>query len=143
MANDNPQILAAIAGEGVGACVNSVPHLELAMKAGFPMSRTQFTSTGITHEDMRLLDALGIQENLDSPAQIVQWCSFAQVKRVGARVNAASLLEGDPSKGDRIGMSIEGVGSAIAEADAHGGAVIGLHVYTGTNFQRADAMLPT
>jgi diaminopimelate decarboxylase len=143
MANDNPQILAAIAGEGVGACVNSVPHLELAMKAGFPTSRTQFTSTGITHEDMRLLDALGIQVNLDSPAQIVHWCSFAQVKRVGARVNAASLLAGDPSKGDRIGMSIEDVGSAIAEADAQGGAVIGLHVYAGTNFQRADAMLPT
>jgi diaminopimelate decarboxylase len=143
MANDNPEILATIAGEGVGACVNSVPHLYLAMKAGFPASQTQFTSTGITQEDMRLLDALGIQVNFDSPAQIVQWCKFAQVKRVGARVNAASLLGVDPSQGDRIGMSIEDVGRAITEAAAHGGAVVGLHVYAGTNFQRADAMLPT
>lgn len=143
MANDNPEVLATIAREGVGACVNSLPHLELALTAGFTSSRTQFTSTGITLADMRFLDNLGIRVNLDSPTQIAQWCSFAQERRVGARINAASLLCEDLSKADRIGMGREDLSLAVREAALHDGAVIGLHVYAGTNFQTADAMLPT
>jgi diaminopimelate decarboxylase len=44
MANDRGEILRAVAGEGVGACVNSLPHLQRALEHGFPAHRIQFAS---------------------------------------------------------------------------------------------------
>ena len=46
-ANDEPEILRAISGEGVGACVNSLRHFELAQLCGFDAGSIQFTSSGI------------------------------------------------------------------------------------------------
>src|SRR5690242_8272479 len=46
MANDQPQILRELAELGVGACVNSMRHLEFATNVGIPDWRIQFTSSG-------------------------------------------------------------------------------------------------
>lgn len=142
MANDHPEILRAIASEAVGACVNSLPHLNLALEAGFSASLTQFTSTGITLADMLALHARKTAVNLDSPNQITQWCALARGKTAGARINAGSLLGAGPERGDRIGMDVEDLPRAIQEASSYEGAIRGLHIYAGTNFQTADAILP-
>jgi diaminopimelate decarboxylase len=141
MANDRPEILSAIAAEGVGACLNSIPHLERALRYGFPASNMQFTSCGLPVADMAYLQSLGVPANLDSPTQIEAWCRLHPGASAGARLNA-SALTGKPTS-DRIGMDRDDFEAARLIARDLGGRVNGVHVYAGTNFQAATEMLPT
>src|SRR5262245_22989040 len=105
MANDRAEILSAIAGEGVGACVNSIPHLERAIRYGFTPAHMQFTSCGLPVADMAYLQSLGVAANLDSPAQIRAWCSLQPGAVTGARINAAAV--NGAAVPDRIGMDLK------------------------------------
>lgn len=142
MANDRAEILQAISGEGVGACINSIPHLQRAISYGFAPDHIQFTSCGLPLEDMAYLQSLGIPANLDSPSQIETWCRLAPGMAVGARINAGALVE-STSAPDRIGMDIPSFERSREIARSHGGRVNGVHVYAGTNFQSARDILPT
>lgn len=141
MANDRADILRAIAGEEVGACVNSIPHLQRALAHGFRAEAVQFTSCGLPLDDMAYLQALGIRANLDSPSQIAAWCGLKRGARVGARINAASLAD-SPAPQDRIGMDLADFARARDMARLLHGRVDGVHVYAGTNFQSSRDMLP-
>jgi diaminopimelate decarboxylase len=141
MANDRAEILRAIAEQGVGACINSIPHLQRALEHGFAPDRIQFTSCGLPVADMCFLQALSIPANLDSPSQIEAWCKLKQGAVVGARINAASL-DGSTAPPDRIGMDIPDLERAREIASDLGGRVNGLHIYAGTNFQSARDILP-
>lgn len=141
MANDRNDILRTIAEEGVGACVNSVPHLQRAFECGFDAEKIQFTSCGVPIDDMTYLQALGIPANLDSPSQIEAWCRLQPDGVVGARLNAASL-NGSTAPPDRIGMDIPSFERAQRIASSYGSRVNGVHVYAGTNFQTAHDILP-
>lgn len=138
MANDRLPVLRLLAESGLGACINSMPHLELAMEAGFSAGRIQFTSTGMTHADMGVLQDLRIRANLDSLAQLETWFALGAIEG-GLRVNAAALGRG--LKSDRIGVDATAVPDAVALA--RGKRLAGLHIYVGTNFQHPDDMLPT
>jgi len=140
MANDCLPVLQLLATLGVGACVNSLPHLLLAREAGFAVENTQFTSTGMTSEDMRALQHWGIRANVDSLSQLEEWLGLGATE-VGVRINAASLDGGVPF--DRMGIAASHLDEALALASRCGGCVTGLHVYAGTNFRDADEMLPT
>lgn len=140
MANDRLPVLQTLASLGVGACVNSVAHLELARAAGFDSDKMQYTSTGMSRADMELVEARRIRANLDSVSQLVAWFE-AGGREAGIRVNAASL-RGD-SEGDRIGVEAAAVSDGVELARRLGLQVSGLHVYVGTNFQRSEEMLPT
>jgi diaminopimelate decarboxylase len=140
MANDRPRVLEVLADQGVGACVNSERHLALAIRAGFVRTRIQFTSTGMTQADMKLLQRLQIRANIDSLQQLETWMSIGG-KEAGIRINAASLNQRLPA--DRIGIDAGELRSAEMLAKRFGGKVSGLHVYTGTNFQDPKQMLPT
>ena len=141
MANDHPEILREMANQGLGACVNSLRHLKLALACGIAPELIQFTSTGLSRQDMEELVRLAITINLDSPRQISQWCSLAPGGGVGLRLNAASLLGRDD--GDRIGMDVAEIGTIQQIVREHDSRIEGAHVYTGTNFQSTTAMLPT
>jgi diaminopimelate decarboxylase len=140
MANDRPQLLRTLAAAGLGACVNSIPHLQLARAVGFPDGRLQFTSTGISLWDLQALHDARVQVNLDSLAQLDAWLRVG-AKHAGIRVNAAALTGRRP--GDRIGIEPRQLEAALELAARRGGRVTGLHVYVGTNFQQSDEMLPT
>lgn len=141
MANDRPEILRAIAGEGVGACVNSLPHLKQVADQGFPAGRIQFTSCGLPASDMAMIHAGGIAANLDSVSQIQTWCCITRGAPVGARINAAAISGGAVAP-DRIGMDLDDFDRARVTARRLQGRVSGVHVYAGTNFQSPRAMLP-
>jgi diaminopimelate decarboxylase len=141
MANDRSEVLSTIADAGVGACVNSIPHLQRAFAEGFMPEDIQFTSCGLPIADMAYLQSLDIVANLDSPSQIQAWCGLRKDVAAGARINAASLT-GSPAPPDRIGMSLEDFRRARVIAQQLGGRINGVHVYAGTNFQRAADMLP-
>ncbi|MBK9239273.1 MAG: alanine racemase [Acidobacteria bacterium] len=140
VANDRPEVLRTVAELGIGACVNSVPHLRLAIEAGICVAETQFTATGITRQDMRLLQQLHVRTNLDSLSQLEAWLDLGATE-AGIRLNAASI--GGPRSADRLGISADDVQRAIAIAARTGARLTGAHVYLGTSFQRPEEMLPT
>lgn len=140
MANDRKVVLQDLAGLEVGACVNSIPHLELALESGFLTKRIQFTSTGVSKPDMKHLLSHGVRLNADSVNQLEQWASLGG-REVGLRVNAACLSIERPA--DRIGMSLEDISLAHSSARSHGLKISGLHVYIGTNLQSHEQLLPT
>ncbi len=140
MANDRLQVLELLASLGLGACVNSIPHLELAIKAGFQSGSIQFTSTGTSRNDMRELRRSAIRINLDSLSQLKAWFELGGAE-AGIRINAGSLARGIAS--DRIGIDGAQLGEAMNTAARLNGRIAGLHVYVGTNFQQPEAMLPT
>lgn len=140
MANDQPKFLRALAQQGIGACVNSIPHLMLALEAGFSPEKIQFTSTGIAIDDMRILNRMGIAANLDSIQQLETWFKIGAVAG-GLRINAGSLISSSAS--DRIGVAASETWAAIGLAKRLGGRIDGLHIYVGTNFQTHQHMVPT
>jgi len=140
MANDRLQVLRLLARYGVGACVNSLPHLQLARKAGFHTSAIQFTSTGMTRADMKVAQDLGVRVNLDSLQQLETWLALG-ASEAGIRINAASL--GRNGRADRIGMDASELHLAQGIAKHYRSKITGLHIYVGTNFQTPDQMLPT
>jgi diaminopimelate decarboxylase len=140
MANDRPQVLSRLAELGVGACVNSIPHLDLALRSGFAVQDTQFTSTAITPADMRILQVRGVRANLDSIEQLDSWFRLGG-RDAGLRVNAGSLTGAE--RRDRIGVEARSIGDALKTAGRHGRTISGVHVYIGTNFQSPGAMEPT
>lgn len=135
MANPATEILRLLASWNVGACVNSIPHLHLAIANGIRPDRIQFTASGLAREQMQELIRLEIRTNLDSPSQIDQWrdCGGGPF---GLRVNAGSLVGRD---GDRLGIAAEDLPGIVARM----GPVRALHVYVGTNFRRPEDMFPT
>lgn len=140
MANDRPEILRTIAEEGVGACINSIPHLHRAVDHGFDLRSVHFTSCGIPASDMKLLQSLSVTVNLDSPSQIRLWCELEPGATAGARINAAALARSTAAP-DRIGMDLADFERAREIARRLGGRVNGVHVYAGTNFQSAHEIL--
>jgi diaminopimelate decarboxylase len=139
MANDQPEFLRALSGKHIGACVNSIPHLKLAIEAGFSPSKIQFTSTGISIADMRMLSDMGITVNLDSLQQVKTWFETGATSG-GLRINAGSL--GALGMADRIGMDVSEVGAGISLAREFGRRIDGLHIYVGTNFPTHHEMIP-
>lgn len=139
MANDQEAFLRALAALGVGGCVNSRLHLDLAETAGIARERIQFTSTGISVADLEVLHERGIGVNLDSLEQVRSWVRLGGTS-FGLRVNSAALRGLD--SGDRIGMSLSDVEEAVAFATSQRASVDGVHVYVGTNFLNHAEMLP-
>jgi diaminopimelate decarboxylase len=140
MANDQLPVLRTLASSGLGACVNSIQHLELAVAAGFAPKDVQFTSTGMSVADMCLMRERQIRVNVDSLGQLESWCEVGDTS-VGLRINAASLRN-EPAT-DRIGMDARELSAALEAAARRHARVAGIHVYVGTNYQNAAAMLPT
>jgi diaminopimelate decarboxylase len=142
MANPRSEILRALAQEEIGACVNSIAHLNAARDAGIPARDIQFTSSGITSEDMRRIVAAGVDSNLDSLGQIEQFFRKTSSRKCGVRVSTRSLLGGAFEASDRLGIAVGELGDAVNRARELGGQVSGAHVYVGTNFQSHHDMLP-
>ncbi len=141
MANDNPEFIRTIIKNDVGACINSVKHLYLVQDCGMSPDRIQFTSTGLTDDDMTVLLKKGITVNFDSLNQLEKWFQLYQGGYAGVRVNTGSLTDKVPVV-DRLGLEKGQVYSALEIAKKYKGTVNGLHIYVGTNYRNHTEMLP-
>ncbi|MDE3775446.1 diaminopimelate decarboxylase [Sinorhizobium meliloti] len=137
MANPSTQILKLLAIEQAGACVNSNLHLDLALDAGIPTDKVQFTASGLSVDQMRRLISVGISVNLDSRRQVSQWLALGGGP-FGVRLNAGALTE---KPGDRLGFDQAEFDALRNEVSAD--LLAGLHVYVGTNFLDPRDMFPT
>jgi diaminopimelate decarboxylase len=139
MANDNPVILRQLSALGVGACVNSQLHLDLALEAKIPPTSIQFTATGLSRHVLEGIRDLNLTVNVDSLRQI-NIAAALGISRAGLRINASSL---DPARPfDRMGTDISELGEALSHAAGCGVQIIGLHVYLGTNVGNPCELVP-
>lgn len=141
MANDNPEFLKAIHSRNVGACINSIRHLELVLNAGFSPGVIQYTSTGIRKEDIKVLYEKKITVNFDSLLQLKYWYQLQPGLKAGLRINTASLSDTNQFV-DRLGVEKECLEEALQIASENKGCLNGLHIYVGTNYKSHMAMIP-
>jgi diaminopimelate decarboxylase len=141
MANDNNDFIRMIVSNEVGACVNSINHLNLVLDCGLSPHKIQFTSSGLREEDMDLLYAKGITVNFDSLNQVEKWLKKSEGRRAGLRINTGSLTD-KLQLVDRLGISKKEVLDVMKIAEKYKGIIDGLHIYVGTNFRSHTDMLP-
>lgn len=142
MANPTAQLLTYLNRHSVGACVNSVMHMQAALRAGIPPSRIQFTSSGVSRADMDAIASAGVAFNADSVQQAVEWTVRSRQSSCGLRINAWSVdNDGVLEKPDRMGTDSRELGACIEQVGSAGGRIAGLHIYVGTNYQEAERML--
>jgi diaminopimelate decarboxylase len=143
MANDNPHLLGTVREAGYGVFVNSLKHLDLALKCGFGVSDVIFASTGISPALMKRLLSIKIQVNLDSLKQVELFGKVAPGSAAGIRLNIDEKSKNDPHNGlgSRIGV-LESEFDVVKQAAAAAGIrFVGTHIYPGTNISRLDDSL--
>lgn len=141
MANDNPTFLRAVSGREVGACINSIKHLDLVLECGFRKDRIQFTSTGVKQNDLLRLHSEMIPINFDSLRQLGQYIDLGRNLSAGLRINTCSLFPGI-GHADRLGIEANQVDEGIRLAQRRSCRINGLHVYVGTNYKTHLEMMP-
>lgn len=145
MANDHPQVLRCIAGRGIGAFVNSLHHLELALEAGIAAKDLVYASTSMGREEFTRCFELGVHVVVDSMGQLDYGTSLAPASTsFGIRVHVGSALDGgqlryDPSY--RFGVTPTELAEAIALAHGRGMRLAGVHAYFGTNILDPGVLL--
>lgn len=140
MANVNPDFLRLIKTEGIHIFVNSLMHLKMATDLGFKGDEIIFTASGLSVNTMKVIQESGVQVNLDSPNQLLQWQSLFPGKPVGIRCNIGEKFEPASSHaGYFIGRESR-LGFTAEELDdiADKSLINGLHLYIGTNLFDID-----
>jgi diaminopimelate decarboxylase len=137
MANAHPCFLSIVREEKLGIFVNSIPHLQAALEAGFKAEEIVFTSSALTENAMRHAQQCRVQVNLDSPKQLALWNSLFPGSPVGIRCNI----------GDKVGPHQTYAGYFIGSQSRLGftrqeielipdkSRIIGLHLYAGTDIR--------
>jgi diaminopimelate decarboxylase len=140
MANDHPEFLKILKENNVGACINSIKHLDIVLNCGFTKEGIQFTSTGLSLEELKILNNRNITVNFDSLNQLRQWFNLGIKNKAGVRINTASLMPNSISF-DRLGNDKNEIPRILNLTKEYGGIINGLHIYMGTNFKRHNQML--
>lgn len=139
MANPRPEVLRAVREVGLGAFVNSIEHLRLALDAGIAPADIVFAGSGHGAPVQRALATLGVEYCADSTAQLDSYRALRPVGRYGVRVNVCSLLAhcrfADPAP--RLGLTIGEVRRALG----FDRSVAILHAYVGTNLTSSEIYL--
>jgi diaminopimelate decarboxylase len=136
MANDHPQVIECITGEGHGVFVNSGNHLDVALGCGLPADRVLYASSNMVDEEMRRCAGLGVRVVLDSVEQLRRFGAIAGPGyEVGLRVSVG-FVDGDTVRADpgyRFGVLPGELPEALEVARARGLRIGGVHSYFGTN----------
>ncbi|MDM8546905.1 alanine racemase [Candidatus Venteria ishoeyi] len=149
-ANPNPEILALMAKQGLGADVASDGELNAALAAGITAKRISFSGPGKTDAELRLAMQQNIGAlNLESLEELEQALSiateFPHRSRLGLRINPEN-------KGIRSSLKMAGATPfGISETDAPEALrrlansphieFAGLHVHAGSQVLEADSIL--
>ncbi len=143
MANDNPRLLGMVKDAGYGVFLNSLKHLDIALRCGFDVSDVIFASTGISPRLMRHLVRLGVQVNLDSLQQVELFGQVSPGGAAGIRLNIDEKSRNDPHNGlgSRIGVLASEFEAVKRAAAANSIRFVGTHIYPGTNLTRLEDSL--
>ena len=140
MANINPDFLQAVRESGVSAFVNSLEHLGKVLRAGFAAESVVFTASALSDETMIAAERLGVQVNLDSPAQLQRWFALFPEAKAGIRCNiGAQVAPRDTRAGyflgerSRLGFTTDEIENLAGDP-----RITGLHLYVGTDIMEVE-----
>ncbi|MET0557759.1 MAG: hypothetical protein ABW065_03685 [Solirubrobacterales bacterium] len=143
MANNNPELLRLLHSLGFAVFVNSSKHLKLALACGFAPEEIIYASTGIRRSDLELIAELGVKVNIDSLGQLKAFGEIAPGRSCGIRLNIDENSQGNVFIGmeSRIGLLETEIPEALETAAQHNLALVGTHVYLGTNIISLETMM--
>lgn len=131
MANARPEVIESVKDASIGVFVNSLLHLETAIKAGIKTTDIVFAGSGHTDNLLKFIAKQGVGYHADSLNQLEKYMNYSPTGNIGLRVNVGSLIdepEADPAP--RLGMSVDEIHKANS---IYGDSISTLHVYVGTN----------
>ena len=134
--NKNPYIVRRLYELGAGVHANTPGDAYAAIAAGVPPSKIVYSGTNLSDADLTFLLKANISLNLDSVDQLRDLARRARGTRVGLRL----MIDGHAAR-SRIGLDPAELPEALEVADDGGIAVIGLHMYAGTNTRRVSRYL--
>jgi len=150
-ANPHPDLLAFLAGLGLGADVASGGELTRALAAGFGPERIEFTGPGKSEAELSLALQAGVGAvNVESLPELEAIAGLARQKgtkaRVGLRVNPASATAkaGLKMAGDtHFGLAEAQVPAALEYLRDRREVLdfAGLHVHAGSQIVKAEAVV--
>lgn len=140
-ANDHPDILRALAGEGLDLECVSVHEIEhvLAAVPGVRAERVLYTPNFAGRDEVaRALD-LGVHATVDNAATLDAWAEVWAGREVSVRVDPGVgkghhdhvKTAGDASK---FGVSPADLPALAEAAGRHGVRIVGLHAHTGSGY---------
>jgi len=129
--NKNHAIVARLHELGAGVHANTPGDAFAALATGVPADEIVYSGTNLSADDLEFLVARGIALNVDSLDQVRDITNRTTEPRLGIRV-----LIDDGAKRNRIGLAPSEVREAVRITAAAGGAVVGVHMYAGTNTLR-------
>ena len=148
-ANPMPALLAYLAARVDGMDLASEQEMRLALDAGVSPERLSFAGPGKRPPELRAAVAAGVTVILESPGELERLAGIAQElgrrPRVAVRVNPDFELKASGMKmggGPKVfGIDAETVPSVLARIGALDLDFRGLHVYTGSQNLRAEAII--
>ena len=135
MANSNPQFIQLVKDTGLNVFVNSIMHLEIAVKLGFKGEEIVYAASAMDENSMRIVQSHGAIMILDSIGQLEQWFRLFPGSDAGIRCNIGEFV--DPKKTiagyflgkkSHLGLIPEEIKKLKGNTN-----IRGLHLYAGTN----------
>ena len=150
-ANPNQEVLRFIRSMGVGADVASLGELRLALEAGFPPGKIEFTGPGKTSEELSFAIDIGVSSiNTESVSEIERILNLCRTKKktvnVGIRLNPKNKSISSAMKmgGDtQFGIIEDDLGKAISLIESGKSYLkfTGLHMHLGSQFLESDKLI--
>lgn len=145
-ANSNPTILSIIRKQGIGSEAVSLGELKVVKASGFSASRTSFTCSNLTEQQLRLAAASGARVHLDSLRQLETWGRLKLGRDVSLRLNQgvgaghhAHVITGGPHS--KFGVSLADVPAALTLAERYKLRITGIQQHIGSNALDASVLL--
>lgn len=145
-ANSNINILKVLKNLGAGVDCVSIQEVQLAIEAGFEVSKIFFTPSGISIEEMEKATALGVQITLDSLSVTKKFGEKHPNIPICLRINPHVMAGGNHkiSVGhidSKFGISIHQIEDVKEIVNETGLKVIGIHMHTGSDIYNIEAFL--
>ena len=147
-ANPMPALVGCLAPLVDGLDVASGAELRVALDAGMDPRHISFAGPGKSEAELAQAVASGILLNLESPREVRVLADISKRSgrpaRVAVRVNPAYELKSSGMKmgggPKQFGIDVELVPALLAEIASNGLAFEGLHIFSGSQNLRADAI---
>ncbi len=148
-ANPMPAVVGYMAGLVDGLDVASGAELRVALDAGMPAERVSFAGPGKQEGELTQAVAAGATINLESETEMRRVAAIAErldlVAKVAVRVNPDFQLKTSGMKmgggSQQFGVDAERVPQMLREAASLPLQFTGLHIYSGSQNLRADAII--
>ena len=143
----NINILKYIRELGANVDCSSINEVRLALHAGFPPARILYTSSGISFDEIKEAQSLGVIINIDSLSNLEKFgATFAHTYPVGLRLRPNIMAGGNLkiSTGhdrSKFGIPIDQIEKVLYLVEKYNLYIADLHIHTGSEIKDVDVFV--